>query len=119
MDFKKGNLLYMLSNGKANFEIMKMVQVKIGITNNLNRRIKELQTGCPDELIPQKLYYNRNRESIKRYERILHNYFTKIGRRIRPDGEWFWITEEELRILQNPETTKEINKLMDLILEEM
>ena len=36
-------ILYILRNGETN-------QYKIGITGDLNRRLGELQTGCPAEL---------------------------------------------------------------------
>lgn len=41
--FGNGNTiqtLYILQNGDTN-------QYKIGITNNLNKRLAQLQTGCP------------------------------------------------------------------------
>ena len=68
MNRKPLQIMYILQNGNTN-------QYKIGITNDLNRRLAELQTGCPNEIKVVKLYTHYQRKVIEKYERILHNYY--------------------------------------------
>ena len=105
-------ILYILQNkGTREF--------KIGITNDLNRRLKELQTGCPNELIVVKIYTHYQRKFTERYERILHDYYTKQGCRIREDGEWFRLDVSDIAELTQPNGIKEQNLLIDKLLERM
>ena len=69
MNRKPLQIMYILQNGDTN-------QYKIGITNDLNRRLAELQTGCPNEIKVVKLYTHYQRKIIEKYERVLHNYYT-------------------------------------------
>lgn len=108
----KLQMLYILQNGNTN-------QYKIGITNNLNRRIMELQTGCPGNLKIVKLYTHYRRDIIEKYERVLHKYYTKCGCRIRPTGEWFELRKTDINFLTQPNTIKEQNKLINTILKMM
>jgi predicted GIY-YIG superfamily endonuclease len=103
-------MLYIMQNGNTN-------QYKIGITNNLNRRFKQLQTGCPGELKIIKIWTHTQREFIKKYELILHNYYTEKGQKIRPNGEWFTLTKEQVKELCKPNGTKEQNQLVKKFLE--
>jgi hypothetical protein len=64
--------------------------VKIGYTRNnntLRKRIKTLQTGCPNKLI-----FEAKMNGSKLKERFLHH--TCIKRHIY--GEWFKLTREEV-----------------------
>lgn len=63
-------ILYILQNGNTN-------QYKIGITNNLNRRLSQLQTGCPNELKVIKVWTHYHKTIIQKYERVLHRYYKK------------------------------------------
>lgn len=56
--------------------------VKIGITNCLNDRIKQLQNGCPFKLFLLRKYEVENANAI---EAMLHSFFF----RKRLEGEWF------------------------------
>lgn len=105
-------IMYILRNGNTN-------QYKIGITNDLNRRLRELQTGCPGELEIVKLYTHYNKDKIKRYERVLHNYYTKCGCRIRANGEWFELRKPDITFLCQPNGIKEQNKLIESLLKMM
>jgi len=58
--------------------------VKIGVTNNLKKRLATLQTGCPWRLEVKAMVY---RPDSFHYEDWLHKHFNR--RRMRPDGEWF------------------------------
>ena len=69
-DFNGYYVLYILQNGNTN-------EYKIGITNNLNRRLAQLQTGCPNELKVIKVWTHYHKTAIQRYERVLHRYYTK------------------------------------------
>ena len=89
--FSNGNkiqTLYILQNGNTD-------QYKIGITDDLNRRLSQLQTGCPDELRVVKLWTHYQRKIIQKYEIVLHRYYTKCGCRIRENGEWRDVTTED------------------------
>lgn len=101
-------IMYILRNGGTN-------QYKIGITNNLNRRLAELQTGCPEELIIVKLYRHYQRKPIERYEMVLHRYFARQGKRIRKNGEWFILTQADIDMLCKPMTIAEQNDLIERI----
>lgn len=105
-------ILYILRNGETN-------QYKIGITDNLNRRLSQLQTGCPEELQIIKLWKHYQRNMIKRYERVLHRYFTKCGCRIRPNGEWFNLKQVDINYLCKPNTIAEQNEIVKNLLEMM
>lgn len=69
-NFDGWHLLYILQNGDTD-------EYKIGITNDLNRRLRQLQTGCPNELKVIKVYTHYHRNAIQKYERTLHRYYTK------------------------------------------
>ena len=109
---KPGNFLYILQNGNTN-------QYKIGITNNLNRRWVELQTGCPGELKVVKVWSHYSKSAVVRYERILHRFFTKSGCRIRANGEWFELRKPDIYLLSKPNSIAEYNKLTNDLLKMM
>lgn len=102
-------IMYILQNGNTD-------QYKIGITNNLNRRIKQLQTGCPGELRAVALFYHNNRKQIEKYERILHNYYNKLNVRIREKGEWYNIPTADVEEFAKVKTVKEQEKIIKNIL---
>jgi hypothetical protein len=66
-------MIYFISNG---------TYTKIGKANNPEKRIKELQTGCPEDL-ELKLIIEGNEEKERKIHKVLEKY------RIR--GEWFYI----------------------------
>lgn len=103
-------ILYILQNGDTD-------QYKIGITNNLNRRLQQLQTGCPYELKVVKLWTHYNRKIVEKYERVLHRYFTKSGCKIRDNGEWFILRIPDINYLCKPNSIEEQNKIIQEILE--
>lgn len=105
-------ILYVLQNGNTN-------QYKIGITDNLNRRIKQLQTGCPEELKIITVWYHSKRNIIEKYEKTLHRYFTKCGCRIRPKGEWFELCKPDIYNLCKPNSIAEQNEFIQNILKMM
>ena len=104
--------LYILRNGNTN-------QYKIGYTGNFNKRIKQLQTGCPNELITIKIWQHYKKEEVKKYERVLHRFFTKQGKRIRPNGEWFTLDKMKIDILTNPQGIRQQGELIKKILKLM
>lgn len=112
MNNKKIQILYILNNKGTN-------EYKIGITNDLNRRLAQLQTGCPNELIVTKLWTHYSRKAIEKYERVLHRYFTKCGCRIRPNGEWFKLRTPDVYQLCKPETIAEQNEITKNLLKMM
>ena len=58
--------------------------VKIGVTNNIKKRLKTLQTGNPWRLQVMAIVY---RPDAFQLEAALHRHFD--AQRMRPDGEWF------------------------------
>lgn len=62
---------------------------KIGITNNINRRISQLQSKSP---IPLNLIYQWTGHDYHAFESILHKTFEKK----RVKGEWFKLTAGDL-----------------------
>ena len=102
-------MLYLMQNGDTN-------QYKIGITNNLNTRWSSLQTGCPGELKILKVWTHTQRKFILRYERVLHRFFETLGQRLRANGEWFTLNQEQVEMLCKPQSTKEQNELIEKIL---
>lgn len=106
MNRKPTQIMYILQNGNTN-------QYKIGITSNLNRRLSELQTGCPNELKIIKLYTHYQRKIIERYERIIHRYYENCGCKIRPNGEWFELCKPDITFLCKPNSIAEQNELVD------
>lgn len=58
--------------------------VKIGVTNNLKKRLGALQTGNPWRLEVKAIVY---RPDSFQFENWLHEHFDQY--RMRSDGEWF------------------------------
>ena len=104
--------LYILRNGRTK-------EYKIGRTNNLNRRIKQLQTGCPNELRIEKIYTHYDNKHIIDYETTLHKYYKKLGCKIRDNGEWFKLDRNEIAFLCQPDSIEEQENLMEFIREEL
>lgn len=63
---------------------------KLGVSNNPEARLKQLQTGHPESL---KLYHQEpaSAENVKILERLLHRDINYL----RKHGEWFNLTIEE------------------------
>lgn len=105
-------ILYILQNGDSN-------QYKIGMTGDLNKRIKQLQTGCPGELKVIKVWTHYQRRVVEKYERVLHRYYNKCGCRIRENGEWYNLRKPDLDFLCAPNGIEEQNKCIEDILKMM
>lgn len=58
---------------------------KIGITDNLDKRLKQLQTGCPYKLVAFQTFPLFNKELTKKLESMAHE---RLGA-FRMQGEWF------------------------------
>lgn len=74
----------------------KQARVKIGKTNDIQRRMTELQTGCP---FPLKLLGSIKCKSERHafeVEKSAHEVF----RRERKCGEWFFVSGEVLRFIK-------------------
>lgn len=113
--FNNGNVIqtmYILQNGNTN-------EYKIGHTNDLNRRLRELQTGCPNELRVVKLWTHYQKKVVEKYELALHRYYTKCGCRIRANGEWFRLSPADINYLCKPNSITEQNKIIQDILKMM
>lgn len=68
---------------------------KIGVTKNIQRRLKQIQTGTPDKIYLVEKYESDYSTKI---ERALHNFLAHYHR----NNEWFELPlEEELRFVDN------------------
>lgn len=91
-------MIYFITNGKS---------VKIGYTkNNIERRLKQLQTSCP-----QKLFILGWIDGDKEKEKELHIQFSNS--RIRSNGEWFNPTEDLLDYINK--NNKKENTYVDFV----
>lgn len=52
--------------------------VKIGISKNIQSRIKQVQTGCPTEIRKVEYIVAENREQSLTIEKLLHNEFNDL-----------------------------------------
>jgi hypothetical protein len=67
-------------------------RLKIGVTNNLEGRLRTLQTGNPEQLT---IIFEEEIENPTKIERYLHRRFHKN----RLKGEWFSnISVEDIRV---------------------
>lgn len=63
---------------------------KIGFTkSDVKKRIKQLQTGCPDELILVKVYESEEYKSVESWMHRKHH-----AKRV--EGEWFELTPTDI-----------------------
>ena len=67
---------------------------KIGLTNDVIRRLREMQTGCPYVLFALRAYSVNNPVAV---EAMLHAFFHKK----RLQGEWFSLDAVDLRYIDN------------------
>lgn len=67
---------------------------KIGLTNSIERRLAEMQTGCPHLLFALRCYEVKNPVAV---EAMLHAFFHK--KRIR--GEWFKLDDTDLAYIDD------------------
>ncbi len=77
-------------------EINNNGKYKIGSTRKLNveKRIKELQTGNPNKLL---LKYSFKTNNPFKLENMLHKYYKNVHK----NGEWFELTNEEVSNFQS------------------
>ena len=64
--------------------------MKIGISKNLDSRIKQVQTGCPIQLRRVEYVVVENRDIALSLEKMLHNEF----RDLNTFGEWFYLIKD-------------------------
>lgn len=102
-------IMYIIQMGDTNY-------YKIGITDNINRRLQQLQTGNPLHLEVVKMWEHTQRKVILKYERVLHRYFTQLGQRTETNKEWFMLTKDDLKMLTAPRGARQQNELIEKIL---
>lgn len=100
----KNNTLYIIQYGKEKY-------YKIGITNNINKRLSNLQCGSPKKLSIYKQFTIRNRKELEKIERILHSYFNKTAHKM--GGEWYFLTHYDLQQLKYIENYLELKNLIE------
>ena len=67
---------------------------KIGITKNIQRRLKQIQTSTPDKIYLVEKYESKYSNKI---EKALHNFLVAYHR----NNEWFELPlEEELKFIE-------------------
>ena len=107
---KSYQIMYLIQMGDTNY-------YKIGITDNINRRWYQLQCGNPLPLKVLAMWGHTQRKIIQKYELNLHRILTKQGQRVRANGEWFNLTQEQVNIISSVAgNTQEQNKLLEKIL---
>lgn len=112
----------LFKNSKKAIQMLYIIQMgdteyyKIGITDNINRRLAQLQCGNPFNL--KMIYYwgHTQRKVIKKYERVLHKYFIKQEKRTETAKEWFKLDKEDLELLTSVNNVKAQNELIEKIL---
>lgn len=63
---------------------------KIGFTKrDINLRIKQLQTGCPDEIVLARKYECENYQKVEKWLHKQHN-----SKRV--EGEWFLLEDADV-----------------------
>jgi len=83
---------------------------KIGVTRrNVKDRLRELQTGCPDEII---LVKNFDCEYYRKVEAWLHKKHTTK----RVEGEWFILDEGDINQFESD--CQKISDTIQLLIEE-
>lgn len=85
-DIKSMPIVYVLNAGNFNF-------LKIGMTNNIEKRIYSIKCGCPYEV---KVHLIANVPNPKYVEKILHRYFKEF----RSRGEWYSLGKEEIEEIE-------------------
>lgn len=78
----KKNYLYIIQKENNPFEI------KIGVTDDIDKRLKTLQTGNSDNLF---VYHYEEREDAYKIEKKLHKIFSENRINDREKSEWFYI----------------------------
>lgn len=73
------------------------VQIKVGISNNVPKRLKSLQTGCATVLKLLKEYEVGDRSLALKLERQIHKMF--FLRRCRHNGEWFDLNSSHIEVI--------------------
>lgn len=83
---------------------------KIGVTKrDVNKRIKQLQTGCPDEIILVKKF---ECENYRKVERWLHRQHGMT----RVEGEWFVLEDDAIHSFESD--CEKIDATITLLLEQ-
>lgn len=69
--------------------------VKIGITNNLKKRMAQIKTGSPSSLTLYHFFKFDSRRDSRKWELKYHGIF----RNKRTNGEWFVLEENDLSVI--------------------
>ena len=70
-------------------DINKIYDIKIGRSSNVDKRIKQIQTGNPNKIILIQKYQCKDCNTV---ERMIHNNYKEK----RLEGEWFNFTERDI-----------------------
>ena len=107
---KSYQVLYLIQMGDTNY-------YKIGRTENINNRWYQLQCGNPLPLKVLAMWGHTQKKVIQKYELNLHRILEKQGQRVRANGEWFNLTQEQIKLFSSVAgNTQEQNKLFTKIL---
>ena len=106
-----------------NYQILYIIQMentqyyKVGRTKNLNARWYQLQCGNPIPLKVVVQWCHTQKKVVKKYELNFHRILTKQGQRVRDNGEWFTLTDKQVKELAEVAgNIKKQNKLFEKIL---
>jgi len=82
--------------------------IKVGVTDNVHKRMKQLQTGNPKELMLVMRFECNDRRHAFTLEKTIHE--TLEGRRLC--GEWFEVTKSKImKVINNLGNDQEIESL--------
>lgn len=101
MNRNKETCVYVIKSGDTNI-------YKIGISNNIDKRLEGMQSGNHQDLIVVKTKYFVDRDFAEAYETLLHSEF--LHKNIK--REWFKLNEQDLnridKILEINKSLKEL-----------
>lgn len=85
---KKESYIYLIFNG---------IETKIGVSVNVEKRLKTLQTGSASKLSLLRKYKIGDSKLAYKLEKQLHKMF--FQNRCRHNGEWFELTNLHITVL--------------------
>ena len=97
---EENNYVYILRSGNSN-------NFKIGVSKNIENRIKQLQTGSPYKIFTYCYFEAPTRKEAFNCEYWLHKFFD-LHKTALMCGEWYRLNKNELKPLLNMTYTTEV-----------
>ena len=100
MNNKKGYVYFIKQSNELN-------KFKIGKTDNIKRRLRQLQCGNPNKLYCYSSIYCNNYDKL---EKDLHSYFNNLRLNNSTNCEWFNVNQKDIDDVINKMTSLNIKK---------